>query len=603
MSCPHSSVEHDERSLANASAMNTIDTVWPGAVIADDDDAHVAHHGLRDLFRSPTVAAVAFYLIVPLIATYPIVRSPARYAYLANPDALLNMWIPAWETHALRTQPTRMFDANIFYPERGTLAYSETLFGSLPVSFPVLLLGGSPILAFNIVLWLSFAATGLSMYLLARRLTGEYWAALIAGCIYAYVPYRFVHIPQIQLEAMFGFPLAFLYLDRFWESGRVRDAAGMGLVLIVQTLCCVYYGLFLATILAGGLVIPLFAPFNFDRRPYAIAACVLGIAFLCLAPLVEPYLFVHRGMGFERTLGEIAARSAAPTDYLASVGRVHRALWRVSLERRNDFLFPGIVATLFGAVGFVGAFRRGAGPQGLTPRRLIVYSLVGLFGVFASFGPNGPFVPVFRWLYEFVPLYRGIRAVSRFGVLALFAVSVFAAYGAAFVDRRVHPRARAYWQALVLILVVAEMGVAPLRLDLASGASLAQSERTPYVYRWLAGQAGDFPIVELPIVAGRDFYMNAPYMYWSTVHWKRLVNGYSGFAPPAYAVLADRLSGFPDEGSRECLEASGVRFVIKHWTSRSSDERAAFRARIWRAPWLRTAVLSDEADVYEVQRD
>ena len=77
----------------------------------------------------------------------------------------------------------------------------------------------------------------------------------------------------------------------------------------------------------------------------------------------------------------------------------------------------------------------------------------------------------------------------------------------------------------------------------------------------------------------------------------------SGFAPPAYAVLADRLSGFPDEGSRECLEASGVRFVIKHWTSRSSDERAAFRARIWRAPWLRTAVLSDEADVYEVQRD
>ena len=42
-------------------------------------------------------------------------------------DPLLNAWALAWVAHELPTVPTHVFDANIFHPERGTLAYSETL--------------------------------------------------------------------------------------------------------------------------------------------------------------------------------------------------------------------------------------------------------------------------------------------------------------------------------------------------------------------------------------------------------------------------------------------------------------------------------------------
>ena len=42
-------------------------------------------------------------------------------------DPLLITWILAWVAHQLPRAPAHLFDANIFYPERNTLAYSETL--------------------------------------------------------------------------------------------------------------------------------------------------------------------------------------------------------------------------------------------------------------------------------------------------------------------------------------------------------------------------------------------------------------------------------------------------------------------------------------------
>src|SRR5262249_30231434 len=42
-------------------------------------------------------------------------------------DPLLNAWALAWVAHQLPRAPAHLFDANIFYPERRALAFSETL--------------------------------------------------------------------------------------------------------------------------------------------------------------------------------------------------------------------------------------------------------------------------------------------------------------------------------------------------------------------------------------------------------------------------------------------------------------------------------------------
>ena len=79
------------------------------------------------------------------------------------------MWTIAWDTHAFVHQPLSIFDANIFYPNRHSLAYSENLIGSAFFAAPVLWLTGNPVLAVNVVSLLSCVLCGLGAYVLGRR--------------------------------------------------------------------------------------------------------------------------------------------------------------------------------------------------------------------------------------------------------------------------------------------------------------------------------------------------------------------------------------------------------------------------------------------------
>ena len=53
-------------------------------------------------------------------------------------------------------------------------------------------------------------------------------------------------------------------------------------------------------------------------------------------------------------------------------------------------------------------------------------------------------------------------------------------------------------------------------------------------------------------------------MYFSTFHWHRLVNGYSGFSPKWYSDLIQAMAEFPDDDTLEDLRRRGVDYVIVH---------------------------------------
>ena len=66
----------------------------------------------------------------------------------------------SWTAHALLTAPSRLFDANIFYPEKLTLAYSEAMLVQALFAVPVIAAGGSAVLAYNVAVIAGFALTG-----------------------------------------------------------------------------------------------------------------------------------------------------------------------------------------------------------------------------------------------------------------------------------------------------------------------------------------------------------------------------------------------------------------------------------------------------------
>src|SRR5262245_35264330 len=70
----------------------------------------------------------------------------------AHDDGFFSTWRVAWIAHALRTNPAGLYDANIFYPDRGTLANSDAVILQGALAGPFLWAGGSSVVAYNLLL-------------------------------------------------------------------------------------------------------------------------------------------------------------------------------------------------------------------------------------------------------------------------------------------------------------------------------------------------------------------------------------------------------------------------------------------------------------------
>jgi hypothetical protein len=157
--------------------------------------------------------------------------------------------------------------------------------------------------------------------------------------------------------------------------------------------------------------------------------------------------------------------------------------------------------------------------------RAALFGAVGLCGIVIALGAHTPY---YTFLYQsFGFVFRAIRAPARGIVLLQIALAVLAAWGLSLLTRTLLRARRGTAVAAILALMLLEYRAAPLRLaDL--------DAPPPSVYRWLA--SADLPggIVEWPLGLEYDF----DYLFRQTAHERPLVNGYSGFFPPAYLRLA-----------------------------------------------------------------
>jgi hypothetical protein len=87
----------------------------------------------------------------------------------------------------------------------------------------------------------------------------------------------------------------------------------------------------------------------------------------------------------------------------------------------------------------------------------------------------------------------------------------------------------------------------------------------PDVYRWLAREPRGTVTIEYPLPRPEAVPLNDPlYMYFSTMHWQPLLNGYSGHYPVSYIDLLKSQRTFPDDASMAVLRARGVKAIIVH---------------------------------------
>ncbi len=186
--------------------------------------------------RRRTFRAALLFVVLTAVLAFPLSVRPADHVMSASPDTNLFMWTLAWDVHAFTHQPLRIFDANIYYPLRHTLAYSENLIGSAIIAAPILWLTGNSVLAMNLVALLSAALCGLGAYVLARQVGAGAAGAVVSGLVFAFSPPRFLRLDQLHLATIQWVPFGLASLHAYLGRGRPFDLRLSAAFFTVQAL-------------------------------------------------------------------------------------------------------------------------------------------------------------------------------------------------------------------------------------------------------------------------------------------------------------------------------------------------------------------------------
>ena len=497
-------------------------------------------------------------------------------------DALFSVWRLAWIAHQLVTDPSHLFDANIFWPEANTLAFSDAMLLLGVLGAPMIWAGMHPVAVHNVLLIGSFVCAGYATMRLLRYLKVDVPAQLVGGVIFAFAPYRVAHLGHLELLWTAFIPLALLCLYRALESPTLTRGVALGVTVALQGLCSVYYLVFLAIWLVPALLLARWhVTFTWSRRHVVSALGAVAAAAVMLGSYVYAYSHARDDVG-PRPAVEIRRYSAVPADYLnvPAANRVYKTHAEESPDERS--LFVGTLALALAAVSLL--FRR-------TVRVAASLVILGLIAADLSLGVNGVSYTVVRSL---APPLDSFRALARFGVFVLLSVAVLAGLAVDHIRAAItRPAARHAVVGIVLAGMLVEYWSAPVVVS-------QPPLEAPAVHEWLATQSRTI-VLELPTPTPDSLWKyETTYQFLSIYHWQPLVNGYSGYAPRSYVRMLEAVDDFPSETALNFLSAQHVGVILLHERFMSLEDFARLVTACEDANWFSEVRLFDDPVVKRI---
>jgi hypothetical protein len=212
--------------------------------------------------------------------------------------------------------------------------------------------------------------------------------------------------------------------------------------------------------------------------------------------------------------------------------------------------------------------------------------------------PVDLFAP-YAWLHEHVPGVGSLSAPSRLATIAALMLAVLAGLcGAALVRCRAGRIALPVLAALFLLETLALPF--PVNAPLPAlgfntpPARVYRPARAPAVYKAVARLPDGAAIAELPL-GSRPFDVRA--MFYSTVHWRPLLNGYGDLLPAHYDYVVVALSDVPrhPEAAADALRAAGITHAVVHEDAYLGADGASTTAALLAGG--ATELFRDAADV------
>ena len=156
----------------------------------------------------------------------------------------------------------------------------------------------TPIQVYNVLVIFSFAACGVTTFLLAHYFTRSYWSSIFAGYVFTFSSYHFAHMEgHLNLLSLEWVPLFVLCWYILVVRPGVTIAIAAGIVLFAVLLCDYYY-FFYCTLI--GLIIFAWhglrtknAGFFLERKYLVSLTVFLSVVLLTSGPLVISLLLLN----------------------------------------------------------------------------------------------------------------------------------------------------------------------------------------------------------------------------------------------------------------------------------------------------------------------
>lgn len=496
-----------------------------------------------------------FTLFLTFLYSYPLIFNLGSMFYGFSWDSLGAIWSFWWLKFSYVQGLPLYVHTYLSYPF-GQI-FSSMLFPYLinGVGF-LLTFFTHEIIAYNILKLISFPILALTTYLLIYYLTRNKVVSAVIGLVYAFSPFHVIH-NIAHFANVYWLPLTILFLLKLlWERGY-KNGILFGFFWGLTFVDNVYYAYFF------GLLIPIFIVVYLSNQEHRVSLFNISflkfvfigflvfflVVFPMLYPMVKEVLFVQSKQvvgisGLARNFSDLFIGSAKPLDYFLPSKHNPFLGWLVpdlgmgplkGHKYTEHTLYLGWSLILLAGYAVYCSARK-IGELGTNKEnRHAVYLFLSV-AIAAAILSAPPFIPIGDYqvnfqtreviaehkiylpqyfLYKLFPMFR---VYARMGAIVLLAVCVLSAFGLKEILNRINSKTGKFlFLSSFLTVVLVEYAEFPsFRLT---------KVKEPEVYKWLASQSGQFPIVEYPLGASDDPYTTYEYYFYQRIHKKYLVNG------------------------------------------------------------------------------
>ncbi|HEO66004.1 MAG TPA: hypothetical protein ENI73_09065, partial [Spirochaetes bacterium] len=499
-------------------------------------------------------------------------------------DPCLNAYLLDYDYHKITSLDFHhFFDANIIYPSKKALTFSEHLLGHQIFYIPIRKLSGDPVFSYNLLSLINFLLCSIGLFYLGLYLFKEIAPAVFLAIAFTYSS-GLIH--QMSHFQIFSFPwlgFVFLFLFLYLETERLKYGLIFVLFWLLQSLGSFYIAYILLLAIFLVILVHIIVKKKYFNLKLWKHLSIIGFLYLIvILPLSLPYLEAKHFYEFKRSIVQNVSFSAhfpisyiSPSSYNLFFSFIYDALQDAFplREMQEKVLFAGFLVFFFFFYRIVQRYRLGKNRE--KPLEYKYFFWLGLVFFILSLGPifNRPYwndkviIPLPHLIfYYLVPGFSSMRVPARFGLIVIFVMTIIAAYGFKHLIHQLNTRKKK--------LLVSSLILGLLVLELIPKIPMETVEPIPKAIEYLSDTKIDknAKIAYYPPSFGKTS-LASKYMIYIGGHLKGLINGFSGYYSKSNFYAQILAASINDSHSVQILGRLGIHYLVVIPRFMTNDEK------------------------------